>query len=126
MNNNNRDLHQSATHNNKGVFMFRSIFVIFLFNAFFIFAGICDRTQQVQDAIVRAVGKASCSEVIDQDLRSLKELDLSYQGITDLKSNDFSGLSSLEWLYLSYNKLETLPATVFSDLSSLLESPEFS
>ena len=70
--------------------MFRSIFGIFLFNAFFTFAGICDRTQQVQDAIVRAVGKKSCSEVTDQDLRSLKSLDLSNEGIRrDLKSNDF-------------------------------------
>ena len=78
--NNNRDLHRSVAHNNKGVFMFRSIFGIFIFNAFSVFAGICERTQQVQDAIVRAVGKTSCSEITDQDLRSLTILDLSAEG----------------------------------------------
>ena len=84
--------------NNKGeitMMILKFICGVLLFNAFSVFAGICERTQQVQDAIAQAVGKTSCSEITDQDLRSLTILDLSAEGITDLKSNDFSGLSSL-------------------------------
>ena len=98
---------------------FKLIFITLLFNAFSVFANICDRTQQVQDAIIQAVEKASCSKVTDQNLSSLKNLDLRYKRITDLKSNDFSGLSSLKRIELGRNKLRTLPDTVFSGLSSL-------
>ena len=48
--------------------IFKFMTVIFLFNAFSTFANICGRTEQVQDAIVQAVGKTRCSEITDEDL----------------------------------------------------------
>ena len=64
--------------------------------------GVCDRTEAVQAAILKALDKESheCAEVTDDDLAEYSgPLDLS--GLTDLKSRDFRGLSNLTWLNLA-------------------------
>ena len=93
--------------------------------------GVCDRTAQVGDEIVRQAGVGHCSEVEDRHLASIQELDLclpKYEWmecehaddlITDLREGDFLGLSGLAALSLGGNDLTALPEGVFSGLSNL-------
>ena len=82
--------------------------------------GICDRTPQVQTAILAAVpGISTCDEVTQAHLKAITSLDLNDKSITSLQADDFSGLSSLEALYLGDNQLTSLPEKLFAGLSSL-------
>ena len=107
--------------------------------------GICDRTQQVRDAIVaRVSGAEKCNEVTVADLAGIGFLLIDDAGLTALEAGDFAGLTGLESLNvvnnpsltalpsgvfsgltsatrltLSHNGLETLPADVFSGLTAL-------
>ena len=83
--------------------------------------GICDRTQQVRDAIVAQLSSVGhCGDVVVTDLSLIYgPLDLESSGITALQSGDFQGLSELRTLRLSRNSLSELPDGVFDDLSSL-------
>ena len=83
--------------------------------------GICDRTQQVQDAILGALSVDDCAAVTDADLASLTSLDMSFQNIASLKSGDFAGLTRLTALGLVGNSFTMLPADVFSGLTALTE-----
>ena len=61
--------------------------------------GVCDRTRQVQTAIVAATGAGSCSQVTTMlHLREITSLDLSSQGISSLSEGDFDGLVRLKAL----------------------------
>ena len=81
---------------------------------------ICDRTPQVEAAILRAINPTpACGAVPEADLAAIESLDLSLDGITSLASGDFTGLSALVELDLSYNALTTLSAGVFEGLSAL-------
>ena len=82
-------------------------------------AGICDRTTQVQKALLAKAEKENCEQMTKQDLQAVVRLYLSKKNITQLKANDFSGLTSLRDLYLSNNQLENLPEGIFSGLTSL-------
>ena len=102
-----------------GVIILRFFFVvIFLLNS--AFAGICDRTQAIQDAIGEQL-KLDCSRVTDRHLKWITELDLSYKHkrMVGVKGNDFAGLSSLKSLNLIHNKLRSLPDKIFAGLESL-------
>ncbi len=83
--------------------------------------GICDRTPQVQEAILNALPSVTdCTVVAHINLNSLTgELDLIGKGITALKVGDFVGLATLTTLGLGANQLTSLPAGVFDDLISL-------
>ena len=82
--------------------------------------GICDRTQQVHEAIVGVLsGVDDCAAVTDADLAGITHLQMVGKSIASLKSGDFAGLTSLEELRLNENDLESLPGTVFSGLTSL-------
>ncbi len=96
--------------------------------------GICGRTEQVRDEILRTVLQANsdniiwelpagsdCASVSESDLLTITWLGLSYEDITELQSGDFQGLSNLAYLGLSANDLTELPAGVFSGLSNLEE-----
>ena len=81
---------------------------------------ICNRTDEVVDAIVRVVsGVDSCGEVSNAHLAEITLLDLSGQSISSLQSGDFAGLSALQTLRLHTNQLTALPADVFAGLSAL-------
>lgn len=76
--------------------------------------GVCDRTEQVRDAI--RVDRA-CSDVVS--LRGIRTLDLTAKGITRLKTGDFDGLVDLGLLHLDRNRLARLPEGIFDDLRRL-------
>ena len=81
---------------------------------------VCDRTLEVQEAILKQLHhRTDCAEVSDEDLSTIKVLDLHNRNIMKLQFDDFKGLTSLEWLSLAYNKLSSLPEGVFSDLQAL-------
>ena len=81
---------------------------------------ICDRTPQVEAAILAAINPSpACEAVPEADLAGITSLDLTSTGITSLASGDFTGLSALEDLNLFDNDLTTLPVDVFGGLSAL-------
>ena len=83
-------------------------------------ADVCDRTPQVRDGLVEAIEEVSdCADITTAHLTGVTKLDIWGAGITTLRENDFSGLSSLEFLALDNNSLRSLPEGVFSELGSL-------
>ena len=91
------------------------------FSVSFAGIGICDRTQEVQDAILASLPNVSdCANVTDTDLNSVIELDLSQMEVTSLKAGDFAGLSDLLGLSLEDNQLTTIPEDIFDGLGNLL------
>ncbi len=84
-------------------------------------SGICDRTQEIVDAILRQIPNvSSCSDVTSSHLASITGyMQLHNLGISSLKEGDFNGLILLDSLYLTSNGLTTLPEGIFADLTSL-------
>ena len=81
---------------------------------------VCERTAQVRDAIVASAnGIDGCAELTASHLANIASLDLSGQGIENLRTGDFAGLSALRMLNLGDNRLTGFPADLFNDLHSL-------
>ena len=89
--------------------------------------GICDRTQEIQDAILAELADVDdCAAVTVANLASITSLGAfglgtSNQGITSLQKGDFAGLTSLAILNLSRNTLTSLPEGIFAGLAELAE-----
>ncbi len=81
--------------------------------------GVCARTPEVADELVRRAGAADCAGVTEEHLAVIGNLDLGSRGIATLRSGDFAGLSNLEVLSLSRNQLTALPPDIFAGLGSL-------
>ncbi|MCY3756392.1 MAG: leucine-rich repeat protein [Acidobacteria bacterium] len=86
--------------------------------------GVCDRTPQVRDALVRSIPEVStCGDVTPAHLARVTALTLEKRAnrpeIAELQEDDFSGLSSLRWLRLHHNALTALPEGIFRDLNAL-------
>ena len=87
--------------------------------------GICGRTQEVRDALLRLIetnegAAVACADVTDDHLAAITgPLDLSNRGITALAAGDFAGLTALTELNLNTNALTSLPTGVFAGLTSL-------
>ena len=76
------------------------------------------RTQEVQDAIVDKVsGVDNADDVTPAHLAAITDFSLRSEGITSLKSSDFSGLSNLANLDLSDNSISNI--SVLSGLTKL-------
>ncbi len=76
-------------------------------------------TVQRSNRAPQAVGTV-CALVTDDHLAAIDgRLDLTNDGITSLKPDDFAGLSSLEALTVSDNSLVVLPDALFAGLPSL-------
>ena len=82
-------------------------------------ANICGRTEQVQDVLMKLADVLDCGDVTAEHLVALTELDLSNQGLSDVKLGDFAGLYRVQTLKLDGNDLRTLPAGVFAGLDHL-------
>ena len=84
-------------------------------------SGICERTQEVQDAILAKLSDVSdCANVTDSHLAGTTgDLTLSNESISALKTGDFQGLTGLGQLYLDNNNLSDLPDGIFEGLESL-------
>ena len=85
--------------------------------------GICDRTKEVRDAIVRKVNdsdKDNCADITSEDLAAITGDLFLQNNIKTLSAGDFAGLENLEkmWVIRNYN-LTTLPANVFTGLVNL-------
>ena len=88
--------------------------------------GVCGRTPEVRDAIVRAVAEAaSCAEVTAAHLaggiaRNYEgRMALTVEGLTSIRSGDLAGLSGLQRLRLEGRGIDTLPVGLFDGLESL-------
>ena len=82
--------------------------------------GICDRTQQVQDEILRQLsGVSDCAAVTVANLETVPRLDMEDKSITSLKAGDFAGLTAVTVIGLESNRVTSLPETVFSGLTAL-------
>ena len=88
--------------------------------------GICGRTQQVRDAIVRDVNMRrgthlGCNLIQSGDLvlAEITRLSFVHSMITTLQAGDFDGLPALTSLILGSNQLSSLPAGVFDQLTAL-------
>ncbi len=79
---------------------------------------ICGRTEQVKKAILAKLSR-DCDKVTRQELEAILTLNFSFSGITDLKGDDFEGLTSLKRLYLHNNDLTSLHEGLFQGLTSL-------
>ena len=80
---------------------------------------ICDRTQQVRDAIVAAIaGVSDCADVTTTQLANVSALSLGRVGITSLQSGDFAGVTVLTTLYLNKG-LSSFPDGTFSGVTKL-------
>ena len=89
-------------------------------------AGICDRTEQVQDAILGMLNGVvdDCADVTDSQLAGITiglwiSNDPYDRPALSLKSGDFAGLVNLLRLDLEGNHLSALPEDVFDGLGSL-------
>ena len=82
-------------------------------------ANICGRTEQVQDVLMKSAGVLDCADFTSEHVDTLTELDLSNQGLSDLKPGDFAGLYRVQTLKLDGNDLRTLSAGMFAGLDHL-------
>ena len=82
-------------------------------------SGVCGRTEQVRDLIVRETGVSDCADVTMAQLAAVTSLDINSTGLKSLHPDDFSGVTALETLYLDDNELGSLPDNVFSGLIGL-------
>ncbi len=87
--------------------------------------GICDRTQQVQQAVLDAdelIGRnlTDCWQVTDADLASLhSSFELKDKGIVSLKHRDLIDMTELQSLCLIDNQLLDIPDGLFQDQSKM-------
>ena len=81
--------------------------------------GVCARTLEVAEELVRRAGTADCAGVTEEHLAATGNLDLGSRGIASLRSGDFAGLSSTEVLRLDRNQLTALPPDIFAGLGNL-------
>ena len=77
---------------------------------------VCERTDEVRDAILTASGVSACADLTVRDLREITSLDLHAAEVAALSAGDFDGLVRLDSLDLSDNLLTSLPAGVFDQL----------
>ena len=83
---------------------------------------ICDRTQEVQDAILgQLTGSPTCSTVTATQLASITTLDFKGYSNASIVAGDFAGLTMLDLLAITYSPmLTTVPANAFSQVSNTL------
>ena len=83
--------------------------------------GICDRTQQVQDAILdQVVPAAACRDATARLLAAYDgPLDMSAMSVSALRVGDFVGLSRVRHLHLQDNQLTSVSADILAPLTGM-------
>ena len=83
---------------------------------------ICDRTQEVQAAILGGLtGDPTCSTVTDTQLASITRLEITGYSSKTVVPGDFAGLAGLETLWIIGSPLlTTVPANAFSEVPASL------
>ena len=81
--------------------------------------GVCNRTPAVSAAIAKRAGVGHCSEVTEEMLGGIAQLFLDGEGIGELRSGDFGGLTALSVLFLHETELTELPPGIFDALPEL-------
>ena len=91
--------------------------------------GVCDRTAEVQEEIMRQVAASTCTAVDSEQLTEIRRLPLCFRPgyrscalerpLTALQPGDFLGLTSVNTLDLVYNHLSDLPGGAFWGLPEL-------
>ena len=84
-----------------------------------VFINVCNRTEQVRDAIVAAAGVSACADVTSAHLSAITELRLSSKNISTLQAGDFSSLKALKVLRLTENDISSVNVTAFSGVTAL-------
>ena len=84
-------------------------------------SGICNRTQEVRDEIVRrTAGVTSCADITAAHLAGFGYLDIRLSRVSALKRGDFEGMSNMGTLNIYYNfLLSKLDKSLFFGLSNL-------
>ena len=84
-------------------------------------ANLCDRTDQVETAILKLLGVSDCVPVTIAQLNGISgTLDLSNSStLVSLKSGDFAGLSAVTMLTINDTGLATIASGTFAGLASL-------
>ncbi len=86
---------------------------------------VCDRTEEIKQALMEYANKTDCNDVSLQDLTSIKYMDLADKGISSLKIGDFSGLINMRVLSLRDNKIKTLPKGFLQTLPPIVRKGSF-
>ena len=83
---------------------------------------ICDRTQEVQDAILGGLtGSPTCLTVTDTQLASITFLEITGYSSARIVPGDFAGLAGLETLLIYLSPLlTTVPENAFSEVTASL------
>ena len=90
-------------------------------------AGICDRTEQVQDAILGWLVVDDCADVTDAHLAGItlglgiSNDDLNNRPALSLESGDFAGLVNIEELGIYNYTMDALPEDIFEGLIGLTD-----
>ena len=80
---------------------------------------VCDRTAQMRDALVAATPISTCGDVTDAHLAAIDSLGMVGASLSELQTDDFSGLTALTKLNLQKNELTSLPDGISEDLPAL-------
>ena len=86
--------------------------------------GICERTDQVETALLDAIEGIEgvvvvCSAVTDEHLAAITRLEISGRSLESLQSGDFAGLSELDYLSLEDTAVKRLRPRTFLGLTKL-------
>ena len=78
--------------------------------------GICSRTREIQNAIMKELGSAHCALVTDSQLKAItRPLAVVGTGLTNLRTGDLAHLTGVKDLYLYGNEFSELPKGLFKD-----------
>ena len=82
--------------------------------------GVCTRTPQVRRAIQERFPEVkNCAAITTTQLGEIKYLNLSEKRLSELKPDDFTGLSNLSEINLENNELKSLPQGLFKGLLNI-------
>ena len=88
---------------------------------------VCDRTPAVQEFLIKEAtpfwrmlwNYLPCEELTAEHLEEIEEINLSVEGIAELKTGDFADLPAVKILNLSSNVISNVGAGWFSELTNL-------